>query len=222
MRLKRKLMLLTFAYSRYNPVAVSNLTKTLPYVSFEKIIENLTGKPLPNVVLLSSPPYLEAVNRLLEKTPKETIQAYLLWTTMRSFLGHTSAGTRKPWEDFSKSLAGIDPNVKKERWKTCVREMDYTLGFLAGEFYVRKKFGGDAKQRGGLIIEQIKEAFVDRFSELDWIDEDTRRVAVRKVENLRVKVGYNDASPNMTDPLDLAKYVINNFSTNGKGTTRKL
>ena len=192
--------------NRYNPVAVSNLTATVPYVSFETIIENLTEKRLPKSVLLTSPPYLEAVNNLLEKTPKETIQAYLLWTTIRNFIGHTSASTRKAWEDFSKTLAGIDPNVKKERWKTCVREMDNTIGFLAGEFYVRKTFGGNAKERGRLTIEQIKDAFVTRFAELDWVDDETREVAVRKVKNLRVKVGYNDASPNMTDPVDLAKY----------------
>jgi endothelin-converting enzyme len=127
---------------------------------------------------------------------------------MRNFISHTSASTRKPWEDFSKILAGIDPYVKKERWKTCVREMDNTLGFLAGEFYVRKQFGGDSKERGKMVIEQIKDAFVERFDELDWIDEETRTVAVRKVKNLRVKVGYNDASPNMSDPVDLAKYSL--------------
>jgi endothelin-converting enzyme len=158
--------------------------------------------------LLTSPSYLEAVNNLLKKTPKETVQAYLLWTTMRTFIGHTDSKTRKAYEDFAKVLAGIDPNVKKDRWKTCVREMDETLGFLAGEFYVRKTFGGNAKERGRLVIEQIKEAFVERFGELEWVDEETREVAVRKVKNLRVKVGYNDASPNMTDPVDLAKYSL--------------
>jgi len=179
---------------------------TLPYVSFETLIENLTQKPSPKAVLLTSPKYLEAVKNLLDTTPKGTIQAYLLWTTIRSFVAHTGSTVRKPYEDFSKTLAGIDPNVKKERWKTCVREMDQTLGFLAGEFYVRKMFGGNAKERGRLVIEQIKDAFIERFAELDWVDDKTREVAVRKVKNLRVKVGYNDASPNMTDPVDLARY----------------
>jgi endothelin-converting enzyme len=155
--------------------------------------------------LLTSPSYLEAVNKLLQKTSKETIQAYFIWTAMRNYISHTSADTRKSWEDFSKTLAGIDPNVKKDRWKTCVREMDNTLGFLAGGFYVRKTFAGDAKERGRMVIEQIKDAFIDRFAELDWVDDETREVAVRKVKNLRVKVGYNDASPNITDPVDLAK-----------------
>jgi len=171
------------------------------------VIEDLTGKSLPGKVLLTSPAYLEAVNDLLKENTKETIQAYLLWTTMRNFIGHTNAQTRKPWEDFSKTLAGIDPNIKKERWKTCVREIDYTLGFLAGEFYVRETFGGDSKGRARSTIEQIKDAFVERFGELEWVDDETRTVAERKVKNLRVKVGYNDASPNMSDPVDLAKYV---------------
>jgi endothelin-converting enzyme len=141
---------------------------------------------------------------------------------MRTFLGHTSISVRKPWENFAKILAGIDPNVKKDRWKTCVREMDNTLGFLAGEFYVRKTFGGDAKERGRLVIEQIKDAFVERFAELEWVDEETREVAVRKVKNLRVKVGYNDASPNMTDPIDLARYAPCLERFDGIGIMRKL
>jgi endothelin-converting enzyme len=149
------------------------------------------------------------------------VQAYLLWATMRKYLGHTNAKTRKAWEEFSKVLRGIDPNVKKERWKTCVGEMDNILGFLAGEFYVRKTFGGDAKERGRLIIEQIKDAFIERFAELDWVDDETREVAVRKVKNLRVKVGYNDASPNMTDPIDLAKYLRQLTALTGADITRK-
>ena len=76
---------------------------------------------------------------------------------------------------------------------------------------MRKTFGGDAKERGRLVIEQLKDAFVTRFGELDWVDDETREVAVRKVKNLRVKVGYNDASPNMTDPVDLAKYLAKIF-----------
>jgi endothelin-converting enzyme len=200
-------VLLMLVDHSYNPVPVSNLTETLPYVTFETVIVNLTGKPIPNKVILTSPAYLEAIRHLLQNTPKGTIQAYFLWTTMRKYLGHTDAKTRKPWEDFSKVLVGLNPNIKKERWKTCVREMDDTLGFLAGEFYVRRTFGGDAKELARLIIKQIKSSFIDRFAELEWVDDETREVAVQKVKNLRIKVGYNDASPNITDPVDLAKFV---------------
>ena len=124
---------------------------------------------------------------------------------MRRYITHTGLSIRKPYEDFRNVLAGIDPSVKKDRWKPCVREMDGTLGFIAGEFYVRKQFAGEAKERGRKVIEQIKDAFVERFAELEWVDDETRQVAVSKVKNLRVKVGYNDASPNISDPVDLAK-----------------
>ena len=93
------------------------------------------------------------------------------------------------------------------RWrKTCIREVDNTLGFLAGEFYVRENFNAYAKERGTHLVENIRAAFIEIFAELDWIDPETEEAAVRKVKNLRVKVGYNDASPNMTDPVDLARY----------------
>jgi len=90
--------------------------------------------------LLRSPNYLAAVNGILEKKSYEVIHAYLIWTTIRYFIGHTDVATRKPWEDFVNVLYGIDPCKREDRWKTCIREVDNTLGFLAGEFYVRENF----------------------------------------------------------------------------------
>jgi len=87
---------------RYNRVPISDLTKILPYVSFETVILGLTGKPLSDSVLLRSPNYLAAVNGILEKKSNEVIQAYLTWTTMRYFIGHTDAATR---EDFVNKCA---------------------------------------------------------------------------------------------------------------------
>ena len=110
------------------------------------------------------------------------------------------------------------------RWrKTCIREVDNTLGFLAGEFYVRENFNGYAKERGTHLVENIRAAFIEIFAELDWIDPETKEAAVRKVKNLRVKVGYNDASPNMTDPVDLARYrPLGDFLLNRSVTTKML
>ena len=141
---------------------------------------------------------------------------------MRYFIGHTNAATRKPWEDFVNVLYGIDPCEQEDRWKTCIREVDNTLGFLAGEFYVRENFNEYAKERGTHLVENISAAFIEIFAELDWIDPETKEAAVRKVKN-RVKVGYNDASPNMTDPVDLARYrPFGGFVLNGSDTTKKL
>jgi len=78
-------------------------------------------------------------------------------------------------------------------------------------------------ERGTHLVENIRAAFIEIFGELDWFDHDTKEAAIKKVKNLRVKVGYNDASPNMTDPVDLARYrPLSEFLLNGSGTTWKL
>jgi len=142
---------------------------------------------------------------------------------MRYFIGHTDGATRKPWEEFVNVLYGIDPWEEEDRRKRCVREVDDTLGFLAGAFYVRENFKTHTKEWGTHLVDNIRAAFIERFAELDWLDPKTKEVAIRKVKNLRVKVGYNDASPNMTDPVDLARYKpFGEFLLNGSDTTKRL
>lgn len=125
---------------------------------------------------------------------------------MRHFIHHTSTKTRKSWEEFSSFLDGIDPNAKKDRWKICVSEIEKTLPFLAAEFYMRENFSGDVKHRGTLFVEQIRDAFIERLMEVDWIDKDTREIAINKAKHIHIKMGSDER---FADPFNLAKYVFN-------------
>ena len=43
------------------------------------------------------------------------------------------------------------------------------------------------QKSGTHLVENIR---ADIFGELDWIDPETKEAAIKKVKNLRIKVGY--------------------------------
>jgi predicted metalloendopeptidase len=64
------------------------------------------------------------------------------------------------------------------------------LGDALGQKYIRKYFPEDAKNYAIQIVEEVKEALRSRLQEVDWMSEETRTEALKKLESFRVKIGY--------------------------------
>src|SRR3954453_344760 len=56
------------------------------------------------------------------------------------------------------------------------------------------------------IITSLKDAFIKRLPQLDWLDEETRKKAIDKVNHIIQKIGYPIASPDTMSPKSLAEY----------------
>ncbi|KAI8357779.1 hypothetical protein BD560DRAFT_196969 [Blakeslea trispora] len=89
---------------------------------------------------------------------------------------------------------------------TSQREIDTSLGFMAGRYYVLEKFDIKTKESIKAIADDIKQVLLDSFHQLEWLDEKTRRNAERKLNKLTVKIGYSESSPDVMSPVSLSSY----------------
>lgn len=55
------------------------------------------------------------------------------------------------------------------------------MGFALGAMFVRAVFHGESKPQAENMIEEVKGAFKDNLPNLEWMDEETRNAARRKV-----------------------------------------
>lgn len=99
-----------------------------------------------------------------------------------------------------------DPETKTERWKTCLRHVDGTIGWILSRFYIEAAFSEEAKNFGDEIITDIKHQFISKLKGLSWMDESVKELAVSKVKNIDQKIGYPTKSPNIMDPPALKDY----------------
>src|SRR5699024_5372480 len=67
-----------------------------------------------------------------------------------------------------------------------------TLGEALGKIYVEKYFPPEAKEFAETMVEDIKLTYIDRIKNLDWMTEDTKEMAIEKVNTMTVKIGYPD------------------------------
>ncbi|HWU14923.1 MAG TPA: M13 family metallopeptidase [Caulobacter sp.] len=78
------------------------------------------------------------------------------------------------------------------RWKRGVNSTNAVLGEAVGQLYVDKYFPAQSKAEVSAMVDAMKVAFERRIDGLDWMAPDTKAEAHRKVEVLKVGVGYPD------------------------------
>src|SRR5436189_5028866 len=91
---------------------------------------------------------------------------------------------------FSRTLSGT--KEQQPRWKRCVTVVDNTLGEALGMAYVKDYFKPETKKRADEMIDQIFKAFGQRLEKIDWMIEETKVQARRKLAAFKRKIGYPD------------------------------
>lgn len=193
----------------YNPMSLSQLAKIAPNVDWGLYVSHLLppNAPHPGKVIVTSPAFIGNVStQLLEQETTRTLQAYFTWKVIIAYGDALGEDIRTPIRRLTAKLIGTNPKSIKPRWDTCLDEVNGAIGFMAGRYYVIDKFGGNAKERADDFVNSIKEAFLNRLPDLEWIDSVTREKAVEKVDKLIRKVGYPDNSPNIMSPVSLSGY----------------
>jgi endothelin-converting enzyme len=115
----------------YNPRTVKQAQKYIPEVSISSIMHKFTGGYNPSKIIVRSPDYLESLSAILKSQSREVIQAFFVWKTVQAWGGSVEDDALQPLLRFKNKLQGKAPDVKGERWRTCVS----TVGSDLGKFY---------------------------------------------------------------------------------------
>jgi putative endopeptidase len=137
---------------------------------------------------------LDAVRKLgarFRATPVDQWRAYLEY----HFLANVADVLPKAFDDEGFDFYGRTLNGQKQqrdRWKRGVDAVDGALGDAVGQLYVAKYFPEGSKAKMLDLVENLRKAYSARVKELPWMSEETKKVALEKLETFRPKIGYPD------------------------------
>lgn len=113
----------------YNPRSLSEVGSLLPQFSVPYLLSMLAPSGfIPQKIIVGSPSYLKALSQQLENAAPETLRAYLVWKSVQAYVDEVEGEAVVPLKRFNKQLQGKDPDASEDRWKTCVRAADRSLG----------------------------------------------------------------------------------------------
>ncbi|KAK7793461.1 hypothetical protein R5R35_011644 [Gryllus longicercus] len=140
--------------------------------------------------------YLIKLLQLLDSTPTRTIANYLHWRIVKTSSRDTTAKMRQLAFDFEKVLSGAKED--QPRWRDCIFRTSGSLSFAVGYKYVSHYFDFEAKKAAVEMVKNIRGAFISQVHAIDWMDEETKKVAVEKAEAMTELIGYPDWYANVT------------------------
>jgi predicted metalloendopeptidase len=142
---------------------------------------------------VSTPRLIAALDGLVRSAGPATWRAYLRWRLLAEAAGVRALPRALSDEAFwfrARNFTG--EKAMPERWKSCVDLVDGGLGQALGHAFVRRHFGGDAKQRALALVRGVQGAMGRRIAELDWMDGPTRAKAAEKLGAVDNKIAYPD------------------------------
>ena len=165
----------------YNPRSLAEIADLVPQLSFGKLISALApSAPKPSKLIVESPEYLKTLATVFDTTDRTTLQAYFVWKTVQAYHYAVEDDAVKPLKRFNNELSGKDPDATEERWRTCVKASDWSLGWILSKFFVDKAFSQDAKEFGDKIVSDIKNQFVEKLKVAKWMSKDVRNLGIQK------------------------------------------
>lgn len=149
---------------------------------------NAGDESMVNVDNVELYPKLDA---LLEKTPMSDWKAYFRWHLLRATASTLpEAFETESFEFYGKALGG--QKEQKERWQRVLGAGSGDIGQLISQLYVAENFTPESKRAMEQLVDYLIVAMRERLTTIEWMSEDTRREALRKLEGFGYKIGYPD------------------------------
>ena len=186
--------------ARYNPMTLEAwqaLAPDMPITAYMKAI-GVEADTLIN----SSPEYFSRFNEACAETGLETWKQYYQWHVADAVANILNDEFETlNFEFYSKILNGI-PQMNP-RWKRAQGAIG-SLGDQLGHLYADRYFPEESKAQVEAMVEDLRAAFRDRITGLNWMSDTTKEKAMIKLEAFTYKIGYPDKWKNLSD-LNLSR-----------------
>lgn len=174
----------------YNPTAIADLEKKVAAFDWKGYLGAI-GASSVDTIDISQVAYIESLQDVFQDANVPTLKNYLRWSLLNGAASKLSMDMeRANWDFYSKELSGAKKQEALE--KRALQVVNRSLGEALGKLYVEKKFPAEAKAIAQEMVANVFKAFEARINALPWMDAETKKKAIEKIEKTTVKVGYPD------------------------------
>jgi putative endopeptidase len=204
-------------HATYNKMTLAQVEELTPGFGWSAYFADLEVAQ-PPVFNVRQPAFFKTFARLFN----EDWKAYLRWHLLRVTAPLLSADfVDEDFAFYGKTLRGTQQ--LRPRWKRIADLTSDELGDALGRLYSAGYFPASAKQRAIELVRNIRGALRERLEKLDWMSEETRRQALRKLDSIAVKIGYPERWKDYSGvSLDRASLVDNVMRLNAYEFKRKV
>jgi putative endopeptidase len=136
----------------------------------------------------------EAITRLSALVASAPLEDWKAWATFHA-LDDAAPLLPKAFADLSFGFYGTALSgtpQQRARDKRALAAVGNSLGDAIGQRYVQKYFPASSREKVQQLVSNLLEVFPERIDKLDWMSDETKAMAKKKVSTMQVSVGYPD------------------------------
>ena len=142
-------------------------------------------------ISIQSPEYIQNLAKLWDSTDIEALKDYFLARIIASASCCMTDEMYNIYFNFYGRILG-GQEQPKPRWKRILAHVSDDLGEPLGKAYSELHFTSESKERALSMIEMIRDALKIKIQNVEWMENETKEKALKKLESFRVKIGYPD------------------------------
>jgi putative endopeptidase len=176
-------------YNLYSKDALKNLFTNVDIEAFLKS----AGLGYLDTCIVSEESLMKKVNAYLTEENLALLKNYSVFCLINDFAPFLTPEIRDDHLEWNNKKAGI---AQKKSDETLASEMTQNiLGFEFGKLYVEKCFAESDKLAIEDMVYQMFDSYKQQIKSLDWMGEETKVAAIKKLDNMRLKIGYPETWP---------------------------
>ncbi|CAI7997216.1 Phosphate-regulating neutral endopeptidase PHEX, partial [Geodia barretti] len=181
-----------------NTYTVKELYKLWPNHDWLGVLKGVLGPSgvdvkLSSNVTVETPNYFRRLTELVENTDDKTLENYAKWsmTWQLAEIFVPDATIRESLILFRQLVLG-KPSMDEQQ--ECVQIVEQVLPLALGRVYAQYLLPDGFKKAGVELVAGVRAGLKQRMMDVDWLDDETRKLSIEKLEAIQSRVAY----PNMT------------------------
>ncbi|OXM15752.1 M13-type metalloendopeptidase [Paenibacillus herberti] len=170
----------------YNPKTITELKAYSNNMDLEKFLVDVVGKA-PEHISIAQVKYFENLDKVINENN---------WDKMKSWTYATFVLRSAPLlsDEFVQASAQLKKALlgQEKMEETIYNIVNSPFQYVAGYYYGKKYLGAEAKQDVTNMIENMLGVYKNKLLKNNWMSEQTKKEAIKKLDNMNMLVGYPD------------------------------
>ncbi len=173
----------------YNLFTLDELDAMFPNVDLHALFA-VTGLKDTGKFCVSDVKLLKATAAIMDDAHLDTLKAFARYTLIACVGGTLNEAFANAGYDFAEACYGV--NARQSDEQIAANQVTSLLSTYLAKAYVEQYFSAEAKADVEKMIREFIAVYKERINALDWMSAETKAKAIRKLDAMKIKVGYPD------------------------------
>ena len=173
----------------YNPKSWDEVKELAPNLPITELATHLGVQDAPFVVV-TDPEALKKASELYQENNLEALKALLQYRVIAHYSDYLSEDLIAAKAQYEGVANGtVDIPATDVLAQSAVEE---NFSDMVGKVYVKNHFSEKSKADIQAMVQEIKQTYAERIKAVQWMSEETKMQALKKLDTMVVKIGYPD------------------------------